>query len=546
MNIKSVAALPKTYSKLRFLVVDDFENFRMSIKQMLRSFGADKIDIANNGNDAVQKCTYEHYDIVLCDYNMGDGKNGQQVLEELRYKKRLKHTSSFILITAETSKDIVVGTKEHQPDGYIAKPITKAMLQKRMDNLILQHQALLPINKELDLENYPKAITLCTQEIQKGSRYKSWCYKTLAHLYYLTGDYSHAQKIYDDVLSKREIVWARLGLGQIQMGKQQYAEAIEHFKKVITDNPDYVEAYDYLSSAYEKLGKRKEAQDTLQQAVAITPRAIPRQQHLGEICNSNQDMESAISAYRATVKHGTYSIHDSSDNYLNLGRCLSDTSEGDDSEKAKEYAKEAINILDKAIRKYDSDEVKASANLIEARVHMGQNDEAASRASFAKAESLIDESTVDAETGIEFAKTLYRLNETERAEKMLHKLAQRFDGDKNIISSIEELLDEPVSLSQKIKARELNKKGITLFEEGQLEQAIETFKKALIETPKHPALNLNLVQVALKSMKQQASAQANIAFLEETLDHVKHIPTQHRQYKRFITLSKKVADLKSS
>jgi len=128
----------------------------------------------------------------------------------------------------------------------------------------------------------------------------------------------------------------------------------------------------------------------------------------------------------------------------------------------------------------------------------------------------------------------------------LHKLAQRFEGDKSIINSIEELLDEPVSLSQKIKARELNKKGITLFEEGQLEQAIETFKKALNETPKHPALNLNLVQVALKSMKQQASAQVNIPFLEETLDHVKHIPTQHRQYKRFITLSKKVADLKSS
>jgi len=540
-NLKAIAALPKAYSKLHFLVVDDFESFRMSVRQMLRSFGAEHIDVVSNGKDAVQKCTYERYDIILCDFNMGNGQNGQQVLEELRYTKRVKHTSLFILITAETSKDIVVGTREYQPDGYIAKPITKAVLQKRMDNLILQREALLPINKELDLENHPKAITLCTQEIQKGSRYQSWCYKTLAHLYYLTGDYSHSQKIYNDVLSKREIAWARLGLGKVQMGQQQYTEAIEQFKKVISDNPDYVEAYDYLSSAYEKLGKRKDAQTTLQEAVAISPRAIPRQQHLGQLCHANQDIESAISAYRATVKHGNHSVHDSADNYLNLGRNLSDASEGDDSEKAKDFANEAITVLDKTIRKYDSKEVKASACLIEARIHIGQNNETASKAAFAKAESLIDESTIDPETGIELAKTLYRINETERAEKVLHSLAQRFEDDQKVISSIEELLDEPVSLRQKIKARGLNKKGITLFEEGQFEKAIETFKEALKETPKHPALNLNLVQVALKFMEKDDSAKANIPFLKDTLDHVKHIPSQHRQYKRFITLSKKVS-----
>ncbi len=543
MDIKTAASLPKAYSKLRFLVVDDFESFRMSVKQMLRSFGVEHIDAVGNGKDAVQKCTFERYDIVLCDYNMGEGQNGQQVLEELRHKKRLKHVSLFILVTAETSKDIVIGAKEYQPDGYITKPITKAVLQKRMDNLIVQREALLPINRELDLDNYPKAITLCAQEIQKANRYKSWCYKTLAHLYYLTGDYTHSQKIYDDVLNKREIPWARLGLGKVQMGQQKYSDAAVQFKRVITDNPDYIEAYDDLADAYKKLGKRKEAQSILQQAVKITPRALPRQQRLGEISNANQDVESAISAYRATVKHGTFSVHESADNHLNSGRTLSDASEGDDKDKAKDYAQEAIKVLDKAARKYNNNDFKANACLIEARIHMGQNDELASKAAFAKAESIIDESTIDAKTGIELAKTLYRLNETERAEKLLHQLAQRFETDKEVISSIEELLDEPVSLREKMKARELNKKGISFFEEGQLSKAIQTFKDALKETPKHPALNLNLVQVSLKAIAQKDQTEATIPFLNEILDNVKHIPTQHRQYKRFITLSKKVADL---
>ncbi len=546
MNIKETAALPKTYKRLKFLIVDDFESFRMSVKQMLRSFGVEHIDVSGNGKDAVQKCTFERYDIVLCDHNMGEGQTGQQVIEELRFHKRLKHTSLFILVTAETSKEVVIGTKECQPDGYIAKPITKAVLQKRMDALILQRQALLPINKELDLENYPKAITLCTQEINKGSRYKSWCHKTLAHLYYQTGDYQHAQKIYDDILNRREIAWARLGLGKVQMAQQQYPEAIQHFKRLIEDNKDCVEAYDHLSEAYEKIGKRKEAQTILQQATSISPLAVPRQKHLGELCTTNQDLEGAISAYKATVKYCNNSVHDSADNYLNLGRVLSDSSEGGDTEKSKEYAEEAINVLDKVAKKFSSNSVKANACLIETRVHQGQNNDEASKASFAIADSLIDEASIDPKTGIEFAKTLYSISDTERAEQVLHALAQRFENDKSILSSIEELLDEPVGLRQKMKARELNKKGISFFEEGQFTHAINTFKDALKEAPKHPALNLNLVQVALKSFENTTPDKGDIKQLEQYLDNVRHIPSQHRQHKRLVSLTKKVTALSQS
>lgn len=549
MSIKETPALPKTYKKLKFLIVDDFESFRLSLKQMLHSFGAEHIDIANNGDDAVQKCTFERYDIVLCDHNMGEGRTGQQVLEELRFHNRIKRTSLFILVTAETAKHVVIGTRECQPDGYIAKPITKAVLQKRMDALILQRQALMPINKEIDLQNYPKAITLCTQEISKGSRYKSWCHKTLAYLYYQTGDFQHAQKIYEDILAKREITWARLGLGNVQMAQQQYAEAISHFKQVVDNNKDYVEAYDLLAIAYEKVGKQKEAQSLLQQAATISPLSIPRHQHLGQLCTQNQDLEGAITAYKTAVKYSNNSVHDSADNYLNLGRSLSDsidTNSNSDPEKSKQYAEEAIQVLDAATKKYDNKGVAAKASLIQTRVHLSQNNTDASEASFARAESLIDEANTDPETGIELSKTLYRQGQTTQAEKVLYNLAQRFEEDKTVIRRIEELLDEPVSLQQKIKARDLNKQGISYFEEGLLTEAIATFKEALKETPKHPALNLNLVQVALKAFENETPPPAELEQLKQALDNVKHIPSQHRQYKRFVTLSKKVSELSNA
>lgn len=533
----------KAYGKLKFLVVDDFESFRLSIRQMIRSFGVEKIEVASNGADAVQKCTYDSFDIVLCDYNMGDGKSGQQVLEELRFKKLLKRTALFILITAETSKEIVMGARENQPDGYIAKPITKAVLQKRLDAMIEQRATLLPINKEIDKENYSAAISLCDQEIKKKGKYTTWCLRTIADLYFRTGDFSHAQKIYEDILASREIAWARLGLGRVLLGQKHYEEAISAFSKLAEDNVDMVEAYDELAETYRQMGKLKDSQKALEKAVSLSPLAILRQKQLGEISTLTQDVEAAADAYRQTVKLGTHSVHDDPQNYLQLGRCLSDLSEGDESSQGKIIAKEALSTLEKANKRFDNSEVKLQSLLIETRVHKGQKNEAGSKKAFDQAQSLISIDNMSADAGLEMAKTLYRMGETDKAEKMLHKLAQRFEHDKQILSKIEDLLDEPVSLQKKMKARELNRNGINLFEEGKLEEAVKTFDEALAATPKHPALNLNLVQVLLKIIAGGKLTPEYLEKCKQCLESVKHIPSQHRQYKRYQFLCKKIAEL---
>ncbi|MCP5161661.1 MAG: tetratricopeptide repeat protein [Hahellaceae bacterium] len=518
----------------------------MSIKGMVRGFGVEHIDTANNGDDAINKCNSESYDIVLCDFNMGDGKNGQQVLEDLRQSKRLKTSSIFILITAETSKDIVMGAREYQPDCYIAKPITKASLQKRLDGLIAQREDLLPITNEIDLENLPKAISLCLLELKKGGRYQGWCFKTLAGLYYDTGDYVHAQKIYEDILGRREICWARIGLGKVQLGQQNYDAAIATLQKVIEENPEQMEAYDYLATALEKKGRKKEAQSTLQKAVNLSPRTIPRQQHLGELAQINQDIEAAAQAWRATVKFGTNSVYEKPDNYLNLSRCLSDLSEGDLTEKGKSYAKEALQTLGKATKRFeDNKEIQLNALMIETRVHAGQKNEAASKKSMARVESLVKQNELGIEAGLEMAHTLYAMNESERAEKLLHSLADKYGSDQGVMNRIEELLDEPVNLQNKIKARELNRKGISLFEQGKLGDAVTTFKEALEVTPRHPALNLNLVQVLMKAMDTQGMNFEWLRMAKTCLDNVAHIPPQHRQFKRYQHLVSKLSQIKS-
>jgi len=533
--------LAKYYRTLRFLVVDDFENFRLSLRQMISAFGVESIETASNGEDAVARCQFNEFDVILCDYNLGPGKNGQQVLEELRHNKLLKETSIFIMVTAETSKDMVMGALEYLPDGYITKPITKAVLQKRLDNMIEQREILKPINEAVDKGNLDLAIQLVNREMQSETKYASWCLRRLAGFYYQKGEYLSAKKIYEDVLAKRDIGWAQLGLGKVNLALENFDAAIEGLTDLIEKNPNLIEAYDWLSEAQLRKGKARDAQSTLKNAVSISPFAILRQSKLADVCSQNKDIEGAADAFRKTVKLGYNSVHESPQNYLNLGRCLSELSEGDSSELGKKRAKEAISTLERVAKKFKEDsDVKTSALLIESRVYKGQGDEAKSKATLEQAKQTLDMEKASAQTALEFAKTLYSAGEVSQAEQLLFNLASKHADNQSIVNEIEEMLDEPVSLQKKLKARQLNKQGIQAFDEGNLEEAIKVFDEALTVTPKHPALNLNIVQVMLKQIQQQGGNPELKHKCDLCLQNVSHIPSQHRQHKRYEYLRKKV------
>ncbi len=536
--------LARFYRNLRFLVVDDFENFRLSIRQMIRTFGVERIEVAGNGEDAVARCEYEEFDIVLCDYNLGSGKSGQQVLEELRYNKVLKHTTLFVLITAETAKDMVMGALEYLPDCYLTKPITKAVLQQRLDNLVEQREALKPINEALDHNNLDRALALLDEELKRETKYVTWCLRTMASVYFQKEEYKAAYKIYEEVLSKRDIGWARLGMGKVRIAMGDYEQAVEDFTGLLRSNANLIEAYDYLAEAYLKMGKSQAAQQVLKDAVAISPHAIMRQKKLAEVAFQNNDLEGAAEAYRNSVRLGHNSVHESPQNYLNLGRCLSDLSEGDTTDVGKKRAKEAVSALERVAKKFpDNSEVVQSSLLIQSRVHQGQGDDKKSREALSKARQVMGPNTGSPEAAMELARTLYALGEESEAEQILSDLAQNNADNQQLLNQIEELLDEPVSNDKKLRARKLNKDGIAAFEAGNLEEAILVFEDALKHTPKHPALNLNLVQVILKQVGQAPSSAQLLRRCQACLANVKHIPPQHRQYKRYQHLVKKVEEL---
>ncbi|PUB87826.1 MAG: hypothetical protein DBP02_00510 [gamma proteobacterium symbiont of Ctena orbiculata] len=149
---------------LNYLIIDDFDQMRVSFKGMLTSYGATDVTTCASGEKALKLLANNSYDVVICDYNLGDGKDGQQVLEEARYLGYLGHAATFFMITAESNMPMVMSALEHQPDDYMVKPINREVLHHRLTVALNRKRQLKAIDDALirddklcaiDLPDYP-------------------------------------------------------------------------------------------------------------------------------------------------------------------------------------------------------------------------------------------------------------------------------------------------------------------------------------------------------------------------------------------------------
>jgi DNA-binding NarL/FixJ family response regulator len=69
--------LEELFINLQYLIIEDFEQMRISFKGMLTAMGATEIDTCANGEESLKSLARKPYDVVICDLNLGEGKEGQ-------------------------------------------------------------------------------------------------------------------------------------------------------------------------------------------------------------------------------------------------------------------------------------------------------------------------------------------------------------------------------------------------------------------------------------------------------------------------------------
>ncbi len=72
-----------------------------------------------------------------------------------------------------------------------------------------------------------------------------------------------------------------------------YKKAIKLFEKVVADNPDNADAWNYLGFSKRKLNRFDEAMDDYQKALSIDPEHLGANEYIGELYLQKDDLANA-------------------------------------------------------------------------------------------------------------------------------------------------------------------------------------------------------------------------------------------------------------
>jgi CheY-like chemotaxis protein len=523
------------YSNLRILIADDFSNFRATVKGMLAKLNVHNVDVASTGDEVIEICKKKRFDVILCDYNLGPGRNGQHVLEELRYRALISKRSIFIMVSAETAKDVVMAAYECEPDDYLMKPITTMMLQQRMGRLLLQRQALAAVYKAMDNKDNSRAMALLIDLSLAEGRHSVIAQKLLGEMFIAAGELGKAEKLYTKALQTRQLDWARLGLAKVKQLQGELEVAGGWLEQIVSDNPLFLPAYDVLASNWEKQGQDRQVQDTIQRSVDISPKSILRHKRLAAVAERNGDAALALKALRTTVRLGELSCHASPEDCFSFARVASSCIE-QNIEATDGLAVEAVDIMRAARSRFSlSREQELRADLIEGRALAlgGHQDEAEALVKGVE-ESMRRASNVPIELQVDRVTALQALGHKEEADELLQELLQVYAYDQDALEQLDGLLPEPVSELNRAMIASVNREGIELYNNAQFDQAIAHFMTVSQMFPKHVGVQLNIVQTLVGKLKAGKRDNDTIEQTEAALATIGAlIDRGHSQYARF-------------
>ncbi len=354
----------KNPDKMNFLIVDDMDNMRRSIRAMLKliNYGKNHYE-AVNGREAwhfIEKQVYP-IDFIISDYSMPE-MSGTDLLNKLRGSKKWRDIP-FLMITANANIEVVAEAAEHEVDGYLTKPFVTGSLEQKINELLAMASDPSPFaihiktaRDLLEAGDFKRAAVELNHAITAKPR-SSRPYRELGRIFLKSGNYSKALAAFQKAVSINRIdVTSFHHMGQIYCKLGKIDEAMESYKKAMEISPRHSDRAIKFARLLLDKNRKAEAEKVLKLVIRNLTDNFDLKEDIAEICMKNGLFALAVRSYREIIKHDPERL------YLNRLLGISLYCEGN--------ASEAATILEKAANKNEED-VELMLYLARAYLDMG-------------------------------------------------------------------------------------------------------------------------------------------------------------------------------
>jgi len=339
----------KSPQDMNFLIVDDVDNMRRSIKAMLKliRYGRQYYEAAN-GRDAWQFLQDKEIpiDFIIADYYMPH-LSGTELLHLVRNNRETRDIP-FLMITAEANMDIVAEAAEHEVDAYLTKPFVTATLEQKIKELLKKVNEPDPVTLHLrrarELEEQGD-LAGAIKEAQKAAELNSNVsrpFRELGRLFVKKGDLKKGKACFEQAVNLNRLdVTSYHALGQIAFRQGQADKAIQFFARAMEISPRHSDRALNFAKLLLKNNKREEAEKVLRLVIRAKSSDIDFKEDVADTCTQFGLFDLAVKTYREVLKE------DPERHYLRKKLGYSLAKSGD--------LKEGARMLEQAAEKFQED-----------------------------------------------------------------------------------------------------------------------------------------------------------------------------------------------
>lgn len=185
---------------------------RANYRNLLAQCGINDVQPVATAAAALRKLQERPFDLILCEYHLGEGQDGQHLLEDMRIHRLIPLATVFVMVTGESSYERVVSAVELAPNDYILKPFAADVLFQRLSRAFDKRDAFLKTYQFIEIGNLEAAVASCVENEQLFPQYAVDFLHQRAELLVSIGRPEQAHEIYQRVIEARALPWAELGL----------------------------------------------------------------------------------------------------------------------------------------------------------------------------------------------------------------------------------------------------------------------------------------------------------------------------------------------
>lgn len=518
-------------SRKRVLVVDDHPGMLNSLRRALELCGISGAHAVRSAHEAVARLRNMRYDIVLADYDLGPGPDGQQLLDHCRAEHLLVPTAIFVLVTAERAYDRVMSVAEAAPDDYLVKPFTEETLRLRLVRALERSRSLAAARELQAKGQFDDLVQACDRLIATEPRHALELSRMKGDALLALGRHQPALEVFEQVAQGRALPWARLGIARAHAGMGMLEQARTDLTELLADAPEFLAAYDYLAELHDRCHNDEDAKAVLKMAIEVSPNIVRRHKAVGEIALRTHDLETAENALSTVVRKSRHAFVREPEDHLKLSRIYMER---------EKYAQALDTLADAKKTFHGSMAVKASACAVETLIHSKAQNPREARRTLEEAlqAAKASERPLDAAAALELAQACYLQNREHDAVELVQQVVSNNHDDEAILADVRAMFgaldraDQGDSLIDRCvtNAVSINNEGVARAKNGDLDGAIELLEEAARTMPDNVQIVMNAAHSLIAHMQMHGLQNDKLQQVKHYLERAAERNPAHPKY----------------